>query len=197
MVTRRKALQGAAALVGGSLAATQMGAFMGRAAVAADEGAAPAFFDSEQFALLERIVDVMIPETDTPGAQSVGVHYFIDLMMAEWASSERQGRYVDGLQDLNTRLREAEGEEFLVTSQESQLAALRRVDQQAFEINANEASHSFYKELKRLVLYSYYSSEAGATIELQYEALTPEYKACVPIEDIGRAWFWMGFPGGL
>ncbi len=55
----------------------------------------------------------------------------------------------------------------------------------------------FFREFKQLALFGYYSSEPGATIELQYELLTPEYKACAPIEDIGRAWFWSNFRHGL
>ena len=68
------------------------------------------------------------------------------------------------------------------------------MDEAAF---ADDAGDDFFREFKRLALFGYYSSEAGATVELQYEALTPEYKACVPIEDIGRAWFWMGFRHGI
>jgi hypothetical protein len=75
-----------------------------------------------------------------------------------------------------------------------QLELLRTIDEEAF---AADAPDTFFREFKRMVLFAYYSSEAGATVELQYEPLIPEYKACVPIEDIGRAWFWLGFSHGL
>ena len=197
IVTRRKAIQGAVALVGGSVAVAQFGTLMSRAALATDESSTPVFFDGDQFSLLERVVDVMIPETDTPGAHGVGVHYFIDLMMSEWASPERQERYIGGLRDVNARLRELGQEQFVSASPAKQLEALRELDEKAFAVDESDAVYSFYREFKKLVLFSYYSSEAGANVELQYEALTPEYKACVPIEDIGRAWFWLGFSHGL
>ena len=54
VLTRRQALQGVATLVGGSIAVTQLGAFMSRAAVAASEGAGPVFLDDDQFTLVLR-----------------------------------------------------------------------------------------------------------------------------------------------
>jgi hypothetical protein len=195
LITRRSALQGAASLLGGTLATTQLGAFLGRVAHAADGNAAPVFFSADQFALVERAVDIIIPETDTPGAIAAGVHQLIDLMLAEWATPERQARYVDGLNSLDARMQAIGPANFVAASPAEQLALLQALDQEAA---ASGFRDTFFAEFKKLVLFGYYSSEAGATLELQYEPLTPEYKACVPIEDIGgRAWFWLGFSHGL
>ena len=194
-ITRRRAIQGAASLVGGAIAAAQVGPFMSRAAVAAAADAAPEFLDAADFALVERLVDVMIPETDTPGAVDAGVHYFIDLMLAEWATPGRQARFRQGLRQLADRLRSPAGEAFVETGPDVQFELLRALDAAAF---AEDADGDFYREFKRLVLFGYYSSEAGATLELQYEALQPDYKACEPLEDVGgRAWYWQGFSHGL
>jgi hypothetical protein len=192
-LTRRQAIRGAATLVGGALAAGQLTPFLSRVARAADESAEPVFFDESQFELLGRIADVMIPETDTPGATGAGVDYFIDLMLDEWASPERQVRFRLGIDALGNALQE-DGTAFVDAPADVQLARLRSLDAQAFE---PAAGNSFYQEFKRMVLFAYYSSEAGATLELQYEALIPEYKACEPLKDIGRAWFWVGFSHGL
>lgn len=189
-LTRRQAIRGAASVVGGTIAAAQLAPFMSRVAHAQNAGAAPRFLDEDQFALVESIVDVLIPETDTPGALGAGVHYFLDLMLTEWASPERQARFRAGMSDLEARL----GADFVAAPADEQLARLAAVDEAA---HAEDAGDDFFREFKRIALFGYYSSEAGATIELQYEALTPEYKACVPIDDIGRAWFWMGFRHGL
>ncbi len=194
LMTRRKAIQGAASLVGGTFAAAQLGTFVSRAAVAAAENSVPLFFDQDQFPLVERIVDLMIPETDTPGALAASVHHFIDLMLAEWASPERQARYVQGLQDLDARTREAGAEDFVSFSPALQLELLRELDREA---HTEGATDTFFREFKKLVLFGYYSSEAGSTVELQYEPMPGDYQACVPIEDIGRAWFWLGFSYGL
>ena len=193
LITRRKAIRGAVSLVGGTFAAAQLGTFMSRAAAAA-ENSAPLFFDQQQFLLIERIVDVMIPETDTPGAIAAGVHHFIDLMLAEWASAERQARYVQGLRELESHFGAAGENNFVTASPTRQLELLRVLDEAAFD---DETTDNFFREFKKLVLFGYYSSETGATVELQYEPLQAEYKACVPLDEIGRAWFWLGFSHGL
>ena len=195
LITRRTALQGAASLLGSTLAATELATLPGRLAHAADGDSTPVFFDAHQFALLERAVDIIIPETDTPGAAAAGVHTLIDLMLAEWASPARQSRYVDGLRSLDTRMQAFGAADFVSASPAEQLALLQALDREA---EASSYSDTFFAEFKKLVLFGYYSSEAGATLELQYEPLTPDYMACVPIEDIGgRAWFWLGFSHGL
>jgi hypothetical protein len=193
-ISRRRAIKGAAKLIGGTLATSAIGPFLARAAAAAEENASPLFFSDDQFELLGLVVDLVIPETDTPGAHAAGVHYFIDLMMAEWAAPERQGRWVNGLQAIDERASAAGSAKFVELGQGKQLELLRTIDNEAF---AADATDTFFREFKRMVLFAYYSSEAGATVELQYEPLIPEYKACVPIDDIGRAWFWLGFSYGL
>lgn len=193
LLSRRRAIQGAASLIGASIATAQLGPFMSRAAAATENDAPPAFFDAAQFALLEAVVDTMIPETGTPGARTAGVHHFIDLMMSEWASTDRQTRYVSGLEALASQLQSGDRGDFVSASATERLDRLRAVDARAF----TDDGDAFYRELKRMVLFAYYSSEAGATVELQYEALTPEYQACAPIDDVGRTWFWLGFSHGL
>lgn len=193
-LSRRTALKGAASLIGGSLAAAQLGPLASRAAAAAAEDAPPAFFGEAQFELLERLVDLVIPETDTPGARGAGVHYFIDLMMSEWASPARQQRYVAGLEAIDARAAASGTDGFLAAAPGAQLDLLRALDGEAF---ATGAPDTFFKEFKRMVLFGYYSSEAGATVELRYEPIPGRYRTCVPIDDIGRAWFWLGFSHGL
>lgn len=194
LMTRRAAMKQAAVLMGSAATVASFGPFISRAAIAAAENSPPLFFNTDQFNLLQRLVDVMIPQTDTPGAHAAGVHHFIDLMLSEWASTDRQVRYTDGLQKLHTQLQTDSGESFVSSSPEQQLERLTALDETAY---AEDSSDDFYREFKKLVLFGYYSSEAGATVELQYEPMQADYKACVPIEDIGRTWFWLGFSHGL
>jgi len=198
LLTRRKAIQGAVSLLGGTIAAGQIGVFASRAASAAAADQPPAFFDQDQFTLVEHIVDVMIPETDTPGARAVGVHHFIDLMMSEWASPERQARYVDGLAALDEALQGSGGENFVDLPAARQLESLRGVDAAAFADDAaNDAGDDFFREFKSMTLFAYYSSEPGATEELQFEALPGPYQPCMTTDDDTRAWFHMTFRHGL
>lgn len=194
MLTRRKAMQGAASLIGGTLAVAQFGPLASRVALAQAENSSPLFFDQVQFSIVQRVVDLIIPETDTPGAHAAGVHHFIDLMLAEWASPERQVRYQQGLQMINERARADAANDFASTSAGEQLRVLQALDREA---HIDDAPDTFFREFKKLVLFGYYSSEAGATVELRFAPLPGDYEPCVPIEDPQRAWFWLGYGYGL
>ncbi|MEM1118395.1 MAG: gluconate 2-dehydrogenase subunit 3 family protein, partial [Bacteroidota bacterium] len=46
----------------------------------------------------------------------------------------------------------------------------------------------FYRQLKELTVAGYYTSEVGATQELQWLAVPGRYDADVPLSAVGRAW---------
>lgn len=189
LLTRRSAIKRAVALLGGTLTAAQLG-LLTESVAAMTEDSEPRFLNQDQFLMLERIVDLIIPETDTPGALGANVHHFIDLMLAEWASPQRQARYVTGLEDIDRRARESGADSFSAGSTTRQTELLRTLDKEAF---ANGSADAFFGELKKLVLFAYYSSEPGATVELRYQRIPGDYLPCVPIEDTDRAWFWNGY----
>lgn len=192
-LTRRSALKAAVALVGGTLAATELG-LLSKSVAAMTDDSAPRFLSQDQFLALQQIVDLIIPGTDTPGALDANVHHFIDLMLAEWASPERQARYVAGLEDIEVRARKAGADSFLASTAPQQIDLLHSLDKEAF---AKDSKDIFFSELKKMVLFGYYSSEPGATLELRYQRIPGDYLPCVPLEDDSRAWFWNGYSYGL
>jgi hypothetical protein len=135
-------------------------------------------------------VDLIMPATDTPGALDAGVHQFIDLMLAEWALPERRSRYIHGLSEIDERARALGSDDFLSGSPQQQFALLQELDAEA---TANSANDDFFRELKKMVLFAYYSSEIGATVELRFQRIPGVYRPCVPTTEIDRAWFWTGF----
>src|ERR1700716_1644430 len=59
--------------------------------------------NGNQQALVTNIAELIIPETDTPGATSVKVPEFIDLILTEWASDDERAIFLAGLADIDTR----------------------------------------------------------------------------------------------
>src|SRR3982074_886417 len=57
----------------------------------------------DQQALVTNIAETIIPETDTPGATSVKVPEFIDLILTEWASDAERAEFLAGLSDIDAR----------------------------------------------------------------------------------------------
>ena len=59
--------------------------------------------DADQRALVTNIAEMIIPETDTPGATSVKVPEFIDLILTERATDEEKAAFLAGLHDIDVR----------------------------------------------------------------------------------------------
>lgn len=184
LMTRRKAIKGAVALIGGSIATSQLGTLISSVA-AMDGDSEPLFLTSEHFSMVEQIADLIIPETDTPGAKRAGAHRFIDYMLAEWASPETQSKYVAGLNAIDQRSAEFNGSNFLENPLERQIALLESLDAESYTDGGED---SFFRNLKSFVLFGYYSSEEGASVELRFDRLPGPYEDCVSVDENARSW---------
>ena len=83
---------------------------------------------------------------------------------------------------------------FLDGSAGQQLQVVQLLDEEAF---ADGAPATFFRRLKKLVLFAYFSSEPGATQALRFDRIPGDYLACLSLEDDRRAWFWLCYNYGL
>jgi glucoside 3-dehydrogenase (cytochrome c) hitch-hiker subunit len=171
-IDRREALRRAALVLAGVLA----GCEARRAPAAAWR---PRALSTDQAEIVATVAEHILPETDTPGARAVGVHRFIDALVAESYSAEERQRFLAGLEGLDDRARRAHGCAFLACAAGDQLALLGELDR---------AAEPFFRTLKDLTLVGYYTSEVGATRELRHVPVPGRYAGCVPLAQIGRTW---------
>jgi gluconate 2-dehydrogenase gamma chain len=176
-VNRRALLLGVAVLLGGAVALSRFT----RKTVGTATAAGPAL-DAEQFALLEQIVDVMIPATDTPGAVAAGVPAFMREMLEQWASAASRADFAQVLEGMQKHAWAKFGAAFVELQPERRHEVVRSFDEEHVS-RQNPA----YRIFKYLVLVGYYQSEVGATQELRYELIPGAWRACVPYSEIGRA----------
>ncbi|MEP1445300.1 MAG: gluconate 2-dehydrogenase subunit 3 family protein [Paraglaciecola sp.] len=125
--------------------------------------------------MLSKIADIIIPDTDTPGARKAGVPEYIEHMLFNLLSKQDSEKW---LFEFNTFNKKVGG--FNHLSARMQLNAVTRLDD-------NLGSDDFYKKLKELTVIGYYTSEIGASIELQYDPVPGPYQE-MPLAVIGRAW---------
>ena len=88
-------------------------------------------------------------------------------------------------------LGEAQGDDAEGASAEGDTAATGATQLSTGEgtVSVGEAEGPpFFRQLKELTLAGYYTSEVGATEELQWLAAPGRYDADVPLADVGRAW---------
>lgn len=144
------------------------------------------FYTQDEYKLISLLANLIIPDTDTLGALSIGVPKMMDTLYSEWASTQSKEKHNKAISEVNQVLDSMLGENYLTASADKQLATLTKFDQLAFSTNPKGAWS--YRSIKSLIARFYYLSEEGATKELRYELVPGRWEACVPFEKIGRTW---------
>ncbi len=139
------------------------------------------FFDAHQMQTVAAACDRIIPDTETPGAREAECHRFAERIVADHYGTAQQKRFVDGLVDLDQRSSRASQKLFvdqLPTAQDEVLAGVERDARASAQPNA-----TFWRDLKYLTLYGYYTSRIGIQEELEVEFYPGRFDGCVPIGD--------------
>ena len=150
--------------------------------------------DPHQNATVSAIAELILPRTDTPGATDVGVSEFIDLILTEWYTEEERTRFLGGLADVDAQTQALFGKNFVECSAGQQAEILRALGEQMTEEadaawdhprryrgSLPEADENFYYMIRKLTLIGYYTSEAGATKELDFQIVPGRYDGCVDL----------------
>jgi hypothetical protein len=125
-MNRRELLQQVAWLMGGTVATPAVLAVLNGCSPR-QSASAPLVLDEAQRAIIAELAEIIIPRTDTPGAQDVGVPRFIESMLQDAFSSEEQRSFMSGLQDFDAAAQRASGKPFLKLSQPQRVAFAQSV----------------------------------------------------------------------
>src|SRR5207302_1248448 len=102
-ISRRRALQQVALLLGGATSApTVAGVFSTatRRAWAASPAWAPRTLSAAQLELVATLAEHIVPQTETPGARAAGVHRFVDTLLTDHYPAAERDRFLTGLAGL-------------------------------------------------------------------------------------------------
>ncbi len=141
----------------------------------------PTGVSGHQMALLRQVCKLVIPRTDTPGAGDVGVSEFVVLALDH-------GLLGDGQADHLVWLEHVLGANFATIGAAQQVDRLGAIDRAAFPAGPPPATPSPWRRIKGLILTGYYTSEAGASRELQYELVPGRFDPDLPLHPGDRAW---------
>ena len=198
--------------MGGAVSlSTISGVLGGCQAGPATEAFVPQTLTPAQNDLVATLTEIIIPETDTPGAKAARVNEFIDVMLTEWYPAEERDQFLRGLATVDQRAQAVAGKPFMEASPEEQVAVMRALEQAArtpaepeedeeaerepmdVEETGPETADTappdppFFNTIKSMTLFGYYTSEIGASQELGMMPLG-SYDGSVPYSEIGRAW---------
>jgi hypothetical protein len=205
-MNRREFLQCAAILVSGT-SASQLGLALNRdqqvyLATAPDYNRSKAdYLTGPQRRIIAAMAEVIIPRTDTPGAMDAGVPNFIELMASDWLNDEERAIFESGIEDMETRIPAEYGAPFDQLEPRLQLAIMQDMEDAASDspwydfanVQRDFISDApFICQLKELTIWGFFTSEAGATQVLRYNAMPMHFDGDIPLSPDESTWAGSG-----
>jgi hypothetical protein len=198
MMNRRDALARVALLMGGTLAAPTMVAFLEGCKTSNDAANTANFaFSQDQLTLVSEVAEIIIPKTDTPGAKDAKVGEFVQKMLKDCYYEKDQQSFMAGLAKLEEKnfLKADPGEQtaLLAAAEQESRDELKRIGEE--RSNAKNAGQTyqepgvpFFRLMKELTLLGYFTSEQGAQQALAYVQVPGRYDGCIDLEPGQKAW---------
>jgi len=138
---------------------------------AADEAIAaqdwtPRVLTSRQNDAVITLTELIIPETDTPGAKAARVNRFIDTVLHEAPPADRD-KFLRGLTWMDERSRALFSKDFLAASAAEQTDLLTRLSNEGNPVDAEDRlGVEFFQAIKAMTINGYYTTEIGLRQEL-------------------------------
>jgi hypothetical protein len=134
----------------------------------------------DQFEIVSEIAEIMIPKTQSSGAQDVGVPAFIDVALAAVYDKESQDRFIAGLTQF------AGG--FLQLDAAARTAKVKSALEAA--LAGERDPKPFILMTRELTLLGFFSSKAGINENMTYQPVPTAFHGCVPISQMRTPVYW-------
>lgn len=188
MLTRRDAISQIALMLGGAITAPTL------MAMEAKHSGKTAIADSfslsdSQRKIVAAVAEHIIPKTATPGAIDAGVPAFIELMLQDCYKLPEQRSFLKGVNDLDKAgflNQNASGQVAMLKLLESntkELMSSYRLKQQKVGDNVDKETLEgnngipFWRLIKELTLFGYFTSEKGITSSFEYVTVPGKFEA--------------------
>ena len=144
--------------------------------------------------MLADLVNLIIPETDSPGAKEVGVHHYVILMINDAKGRKEQNNFINGLTDFRDYCNDNYNTVYEKCSDSDKIKVLNYFEEQGVQtgimakIRTKIFGKSFFRLLKELTIEGYCTSEVGATQLLAYEYVPGRYNAVITMNNNTKTW---------
>jgi hypothetical protein len=196
-MNRREALKTTGFVIGYSLSASAIAAALYGCAPEAGTPVGtdaidwtPEFFDEDQIGLIADIAETILPETETHGAKSAGVHRYIDDEVQYMFTPQEQYNFVLGLEDVEARALAISGIGFRDCNEIQRIELLKKLEAEAqiAEDSGESYGRPFIKTMKSLTFSGYFTSKLIGESVLNYDPIPGQYQGCIEIDESARIW---------
>jgi hypothetical protein len=189
-MNRREALSSVALLLGGTLIGSEM-FLSGCTNENKKIGTAGLDFSPEDISFLDEVGDTIIPATDTPGAKDAKIGEFMHTIVRDCYNKTDQDIFIAGMGKLNEASKSMNGKYFLESTPEARKNLLITLDKEQKDYTARKKETDpphYFRMIKELTIWGYFTSEPGATKALRYVAVPGRYEGCIPYKKGDKAW---------
>lgn len=145
--------------------------------------------------LIDELAELIIPETDTPGAKKAGVGRFITTMIRDCTARQAQNNFIDGVEDLAGYAQHHFGKPFLQCSAGEKQRIMQHFEDKgkpykgiAGKVESKFLGDPFFITLKKYTVMGYCTSRQGATSALRYDYIPGSYQAIIPLQPGEKSW---------
>lgn len=175
---RREAMKRVATIMGASLSASTLLVF--QQSCKSDPHPQPGIFTEKDSDILNTIGDIIIPETDSPGAAAVNTGGFVVMMLEDCYPKEAREKVTSFLSEVAPDLQRK--------SAEDQIQSIKDIDALVYGDGDDKEKYEGYKIVKELTMFGYFSSELGMTEALNYVKVPGRYEGCIDLKPGQKAW---------
>ena len=165
-------------------------------------------FSEQDVALFNEMAEVIIPQTDTPGAKAANVGAFIAIAVADCYTPALQKEFKKGIKKIDEESVSRFNRPFLLLDNAQREALFNQLDTEAKKVNRENGvwngivtekpsrwepgndspTPHYFTLLKQLTLYGFFTSKVGATKVLRYVAIPGRYDGAFPYKKGDKAW---------
>jgi Gluconate 2-dehydrogenase subunit 3 len=133
----------------------------------------------DQEKLLAELAGTIVPTGATPGASDTSAHLFALKMLDDCYTKEQQQKFLKGLQQLDDASLAASGHRFAEAGPAERTMLLTGIESK--KGSGTELDYC-YREMKRLTIQAYTSSQFFLTKVRVYELVPGRWHGCVPVK---------------
>jgi hypothetical protein len=190
-MNRRDALARVGLLLGGTVIGAEM--FLSGCKNAPEQhiGAGGTNFSNDDIAYLDEVAETILPATDSPGAKEAKVGEFMARIVKDCYTQPDQKVFLDGMVKLNEECKKKYDNTFMAITPEQRHELLVALDKEAKaygDAKKKDDPAHYFRMMKELTLWGYFTSEPGATKALRYVAVPGRYEGCVDYKKGEKAW---------
>ncbi len=195
-MNRRKAIKNTGLIAGASLMIPSFLTLLQSCAAEPRLDWEPLFLNEDEARFISKLVDIILPRTDTPGALDVKADMFLDKVFAKTYNADAQQRIRSDIAQFNADCKEKFGNSFVDLNKEDQTAVLKEAEAKSGKFNGavwgtavgEQEPIGFYRSIKSMALWAYLSSQEIGEEVLSYDPIPAVYQGCIPLSDVGNSW---------